>query len=240
MDYTTEVGALTNVECLFSIRGGSMSTGWERLWRDGEVRQQWQGFEPLPGVAALGDTLVAGGGRRVLDLGCGLGRHTLYLAARGLSVVGIDNAPTALTECRRHLGQADLNAALAAADMLALPFRDHVFDAVIAALVVQHARRSQLAGIIADITRVLTDRGWLFLVIPTPRHRNWGRGTQIEPGTWVDPTHPEGTTPHTYLEEGEVRTLLAGYEILSLHEVTFTESGERSRRHWHVTARRRG
>lgn len=217
-----------------------MSTGWERLWRDGEVREQWQEFEPLPGVATVGDALVAAGGGRVLDLGCGLGRHTLYLAARGLDVVGMDNAPTALTECRRLLGRADLNAPLLAADMMALPFRDQAFDAVVAALVVQHARRSQLAGIIADITRVLTDRGWLFLAMPTPRHRNWGRGTEVEPGTWVDPTHPEGTTPHTYLEEDEVRALLAAYEILAIPEVAFTESGEPSRRHWHITARRNG
>jgi SAM-dependent methyltransferase len=37
---------------------------------------------------------------RVLDIGCGAGRHALYLQERGLHVTGIDNSPLAITVCR--------------------------------------------------------------------------------------------------------------------------------------------
>lgn len=36
---------------------------------------------------------------RVLDVGCGAGRHSLYLQAQGLDVVGIDNSPLAIKVC---------------------------------------------------------------------------------------------------------------------------------------------
>ena len=37
---------------------------------------------------------------RVLDIGCGAGRHALYLQANGFDVTGIDNSPGAIEVCR--------------------------------------------------------------------------------------------------------------------------------------------
>jgi SAM-dependent methyltransferase len=37
---------------------------------------------------------------RVLDIGCGAGRHSLYLQAQGFDVVGIDNSPLAIEVCK--------------------------------------------------------------------------------------------------------------------------------------------
>jgi SAM-dependent methyltransferase len=37
---------------------------------------------------------------RVLDIGCGAGRHALYLQSKGLDVTGIDNSPGAIKVCR--------------------------------------------------------------------------------------------------------------------------------------------
>src|SRR6202008_3302324 len=37
---------------------------------------------------------------RVLDIGCGAGRHSLYLQGKGFDVTGIDNSPLAIKVCR--------------------------------------------------------------------------------------------------------------------------------------------
>ena len=39
---------------------------------------------------------------RVLDIGCGAGRHSLYLQGKGLDVTGIDNSPLAIKICRQR------------------------------------------------------------------------------------------------------------------------------------------
>src|SRR5690349_24543108 len=44
---------------------------------------------------------------RVLDIGCGAGRHSLYLQGKGFDVTGIDNSPLAIKICRlRELKKA--------------------------------------------------------------------------------------------------------------------------------------
>jgi len=46
---------------------------------------------------------------RVLDIGCGAGRHSLYLQRKGFDVLGIDNSPLAIKICRlRGLKKADV------------------------------------------------------------------------------------------------------------------------------------
>jgi SAM-dependent methyltransferase len=39
---------------------------------------------------------------RVLDIGCGAGRHSFYLQEKGLKVVGIDNSPLAIKACKQR------------------------------------------------------------------------------------------------------------------------------------------
>jgi len=64
---------------------------------------------------------------RVLDIGCGAGRHSLYLQRRGLSVTALDLSPR-IIELARTRGVRDVRVA----DALArLPFRAGEFDTVI-------------------------------------------------------------------------------------------------------------
>ena len=39
---------------------------------------------------------------RILDVGCGAGRHALYLQKKGFDVTGMDNSPGAIEVCRRR------------------------------------------------------------------------------------------------------------------------------------------
>lgn len=79
--------------------------------------------EAAAAVAALGISA----GARVLDAGCGDGRHSRALAARGIRAVGIDRSLALLAEARRRGG----GPRYAAADFRALPFAAGCFDHVL-------------------------------------------------------------------------------------------------------------
>ncbi len=64
---------------------------------------------------------------RVLDVGCGAGRHALYLASRGCDDIGLDPSPSAIEVCHRRgvaaiLGRlGDASPGLDGFDGIALP-----------------------------------------------------------------------------------------------------------------------
>lgn len=66
-------------------------------------------------------------GARVLDLGCGAGRHLRALEARGVRAAGMDRSAALLAEARRR-GAASR---LVRGDLRALPFRTAAFDHVV-------------------------------------------------------------------------------------------------------------
>ena len=214
-------------------------TGWEELWHDPKIRERWEAMPPLPEVVEMADRLEAEGRTRVLDIGCGLGRHTVYLAARGLNVTATDVASSAIEKCRENVQQAGLAATMVQLDMTEYPWSDGSFDGAVASNVIHHTDLATLRGIISSITRVLSDGGYFVWVTPTPRHFACGRGRELEPGTWVDSDEHDGHLPHHYSTEEELRDLLADYEILSLDEHEYRER-ENSRWHWRLLARKLG
>ncbi len=81
-------------------------------------------------VDFLWEALDLGPGARVLDVGCGPGRHAVEFARRGIQVVGIDLSPDFLRIARRRATEAELRVSFFQADARELPF-DSEFDAVI-------------------------------------------------------------------------------------------------------------
>jgi SAM-dependent methyltransferase len=79
-------------------------------------------------VDFLVDALELRPGMRVLDAGCGPGRHALELARRGISVVGVDTSPDFVALARATAG--DLAVEFHEADVRELPYVDE-FDAVL-------------------------------------------------------------------------------------------------------------
>lgn len=69
-------------------------------------------------------------GARILDLCCGVGRHSLELARRGYEVVGVDRTTAYIERARTEAGTHDLNAVFEVGDMREFCLPDS-FDVVL-------------------------------------------------------------------------------------------------------------
>jgi SAM-dependent methyltransferase len=70
-------------------------------------------------------------GTRALDLGCGTGVHSVFLAENGFSVVGVDSSPIAVETTGRRLAERGLKADLAVASIDAIDLPPRSLDLVI-------------------------------------------------------------------------------------------------------------
>ncbi|EFO80135.1 methyltransferase type 11 [Oscillochloris trichoides DG-6] len=68
-------------------------------------------------VDFLAQALSLRGVETILDLACGGGRHSIELAQRGLTVIGLDASPRVLAHARSRASELDLNATFVQGDM---------------------------------------------------------------------------------------------------------------------------
>ncbi|MFC3449134.1 class I SAM-dependent methyltransferase [Amycolatopsis speibonae] len=118
------------------------------------------------------DRFRVGPGDRVLDIGCGDGRHAYAAYKRGADVIAADLDDTALKDVRdmfaniAEAGEAPASASALTvrANALRLPFPDGAFNRVIVAETLEHIQADR--AVLAEISRVLAPGGLVVATVP--------------------------------------------------------------------------
>lgn len=146
-------------------------TIWEEIHRD----RQW-GTCPEPVMARFMMRRFGAAKETrpiwVLDLGCGSGAQTLWLAmAGGFKIDAVDASPSAIARANKLVSRFCPYAMVEfqVADARQLPFEDGIFDAVLDVGCIQHVVDDQDKAI-AEAFRVLRPGGWLFSMMASPEH----------------------------------------------------------------------
>lgn len=102
---------------------------FKKAYQTGE--RGWPEVGPTAGVARVVKKLGPGRRKTALDLGCGEGRHKIFLARQGYSVKAVDLEPLALGKAREYVRRAGLRVEFAVANALDLRDADSSFDVVL-------------------------------------------------------------------------------------------------------------
>jgi tellurite methyltransferase len=222
---------------VLSLPSSQQTQGWEPFWADlDELPEYWR--TPEQAVVAWAERLWEAGGRQVLDLGCGIGRHTVALARMGFAVTATDVSPSSLATCAAWLAaqlsspksHEGLDATLARHEMGTFPFPDRAFDGLVAFNVIHHTTAAGMRRILAEMRRVLNPGGWFYASVAAREESNiacyradveTGKCREIKPFTFVYLRDAPGDKylPHHYCDEPELHSLLAGFVVDDLRLV---------------------
>jgi SAM-dependent methyltransferase len=116
-------------------------------------------------------------------------------------ITAIDFSPAAIKFCRQMKGAGSVDGFIVA-DAESLPFGECSFDAVFCNHLLGHLYRSGRVACAEEATRVLRSNGYLFLRAFTGDDMRAGRGTMVEPGTYL---RGDGIITHYFSPEEVIR-----------------------------------
>src|SRR4051794_33789359 len=213
---------------------------WDDIFRDARYTE----LPPAEEVIAFLPLLAEAPGRRVLDHGCGAGRHAVLLAREGYEVFGVDISPRGCRLTRERLRDAGLDGHITVGDMMALPYVDRSFDVVLSRGVITHGRCEEVQRALREITRVLHPGALLLCTFISTRSSLMGSGSAIDPQTWVCDDELERGVVHHFMTREDVRAMTAAaFEELALEHYEHGGLVDAGRpyvsAHWIFTGRRR-
>jgi ubiquinone/menaquinone biosynthesis C-methylase UbiE len=159
--------------------------------------------------------------KKILDLGCGTGRHVIFFLKNGFKLYGLDAAPKGLEIAKMWLEEENQYAELLLYRIEEkLPFEDDFFDAIISIQVIHHNYVDKIIMTIKEIERILRKEGIIFITFPTLnlfKHKdNWDL-VQVEPGTFIPQKGQEKDLPHHFFKKSEIYKLFKNFKILEMY-----------------------
>ncbi len=189
-------------------------TGHIKAWKNEYKSSIWKGHYSL-------DVLGSCCKGRILDAGCGSGKHTIPLRMRGFDVIAMDVSSGALKMAVKGSKCRELDIEFLAADVCHLPFSDASFDLIWCYGVLQHLLCAERELAVSEFRRLLRNGGRLLLEVMGEEDMRYG-GCEVEPDTFK---RKKGIIYH-YFNKNELNRLLGGFSssiIESKKEKRFNE-----------------
>lgn len=167
------------------------------------------GLEPSEELVELIDTSDVPRGR-ALDLGCGGGRDSLFLARRGFQVLAIDMSPHAIAKLKTIADNFHLNVECIVADIRMCKFPSEEFVLVSATTLLDHVDPPDAIDLIKQIKKCLRHGGYVFAEVFTVEDPGYRQLRNLASECSNHVRH--------YYEKGELRDLFSDFTVLRYDE----------------------
>lgn len=173
---------------------------------------------PCVESAFLAERWQSEGFKSFLDLGCGLGRHAVYMGTHGFEVTAIDLSDEAVQATQNWAERENLQIKICTGNMLDLPFKDNSFDCIIAYNVIYHTDTAGFQEALEEIQRVLRPGGELFLTLISKNtwsyHQSHKR-KRIDENTVLRNENETGEDiPHFFANLNDIKRFFVNFKLI--------------------------
>lgn len=159
--------------------------------------------------------------KKLLDLGAGIGRHSLLFAKNGFDVTAFDFSKEGLDKIENFADQLNLEIDLVNGNMNRLPFASQSFDFVVAYNSIYHTDYEGLIRTIYEIRRVLKANGEAFVTMLSKNDKSFIDGSRslIAENTLMKKEEDGSILPHFFVDEEYIYKLFKSFHIISLKQI---------------------
>ena len=214
------------------------SKGWN--WEI--VKDEQEDFWKNPSVESyyLLNRWKSQGKEIFLDLGCGLGRHSILFGTNGFNVSCFDISEDAINRTKAWAEREKLEFDYKIGDMIELPYNNEQFDCIYCRNVISHTDTEGIKKIIRELYRVMKPNAECYITLGSKD--TWGFKQEswplIDPNTRLRMDDgPEYKIPHFYVDYDLAKNLFAAFKIINIHqEIEYfeKEDGTTESYHYHI------
>jgi tellurite methyltransferase len=185
---------------------------WDNHWESDEDHSWWK--KPAPEVIDFIASQTPQERPKVLDLGCGFGRHSIAFAQAGFSVTAVDVSEAAVSHLNNWASglSLEINTLVCIVSSDQLP-RDN-FDIILAYNVIYHGYRHEFTAAVEHVGRLLKTGGLFYFTCPTRADGKYGIGTQVAPHTYMCKKSMIPGDIHYFADETDLDELLTAFSLV--------------------------
>lgn len=202
-------------------------TSWDEVFQ----RQRWGRYPAEHVIRFVARNFYAAPERRavhLLDLGCGPGANTWFMAREGFSVAALDGSPAAISQLVERCTAEGLEIDARVGDLGSLPWPDAMFDGVVDNAALYCNRAEACTRIVGEVARVLKPGGAFLSANFTDRTWGFGTGELVERNGFVDVT--DGPLAHKgfalFFDRAFVRDLYQAFAECDVDRLAWTLDAE--------------
>jgi len=217
----------------------TIESNWDSHWEEEAKKSYWQ--EPAKEVIELKGRLDRSKEPDVLDLGCGIGRHSLLFAESGFNVTALDYSQDTLDTLQKKADEEGLNIKIIKGSYSEDMFPEESFDLILAYNVLYHGLRDTFNNAVFLIYKWLKPDGLFFFTCPTRRDAKYGNGDEVAENTYrsLNSVHPGDI--HYFASEEDIADFLSqfNYYTQNAKEHYWDNKGtEQFSSHWQILAKK--
>jgi ubiquinone/menaquinone biosynthesis C-methylase UbiE len=191
---------------------------WDKIYKEyGEVQS-----EVLPSVIMAVEIFKKYNCINIMDLGCGTGRHTIFLAQNNFNVIASDISETGIETTRSKADAIGLkNVKYIQHDMRNIPLEDSLLDGILCVWTTGHGKLIDVEKNAEEIYRVLKPNGVVVIDYVSTEDEHYGKGEEIEKNTYLNNMEGEENIPHHYSTETEIEYLYKKFSEIKIEPIDY-------------------
>jgi len=203
---------------------------WNPIWNQIFENKEWGKYPETELVRFIARNYYNANKRKnikILDLGCGPGANSWFMAREGFDVHSFDGSSAAIKLLKQRFEKNGLSHSTKIGEIIKIPYENNYFDCVIEIECLSCNKREDIKKAVDEIHRTLKKGGKLYSQFFGKQTWGYGKGEKIEEGTYTK--IKEGTLVGVgrvhFTDKKEIEEIFSRFEKIHIEVINRTTNG---------------